>query len=84
VQAAGNLTDGAGREGLGLRYVREDQDQAAEQELIFDPESLELLGARTRSLQPISAWLGVPPGTVTRTAVVLEHAVTDEIELSPP
>jgi hypothetical protein len=79
VVARGTARDGAGREGIALRYVREDQDRDHENELILDPRSFELLGTRTRMLGNWAGRLGIPEGSVTENTVMLEHNVTNDI-----
>jgi hypothetical protein len=80
VRAVGSVWDGAGREGLALRYIREDQDRHHEQELILDGRSFELIGRRCRALDGLARRFGVPTGAVIENTVVLERAVTDHID----
>jgi len=80
VRAVGSVRDGAGREGLALRYIREDQDSDHEQELILDGRSFELIGKRCRALDELARRFGVPAGAVIENTVVLERAVTDQID----
>jgi hypothetical protein len=78
VQATGKVTDGAGRVGIELRSIREDQDR--DRLLILDPRSFELLGAQTVALDALASRLGVPTGAVTENTVILERAATDQIQ----
>jgi hypothetical protein len=80
VRAAGTATDGAGREGISLRYTREDQDCDHEQELILDGRSFELIGKRSRALGSLASRFGIPEGAVIENTVILGRAVTDHID----
>lgn len=86
VQFVGNTTDGAGRPGVGVAITRGNQTD----ELIFDPNTSQLLGETDTALTPIAAdpkmgTTAMPAGSVLQDTTYLVSGVVDSTQatLSP-
>ena len=75
IELVGRVTDRAGRAGVAIAYT----EIGIRRELIFDPETSELLAEREVLVDPRPAELDAPPGTVIGDAVYLRRAVTDDV-----
>lgn len=73
IQLIGTVTDRAGRTGTAVAL----SERGVRQELIFDPETSEMLAEREVLLDPKTAELNLPTGTVIADNTYLERAVTD-------
>jgi hypothetical protein len=79
IELLGRVEDAVGREGIGVAYTHEGQRK----ELIFDPETAALLGARDVLVGPPPAGLHVPAGTVIGYAAFLASGVVDSTSTVP-
>jgi hypothetical protein len=75
IELVGAVTDRAGRTGTAVART----EMGVRTELIFDPDSAELLAEREVLVDPAAAEIDAAPGTVIGDAVYLERAVTDEL-----
>jgi hypothetical protein len=77
-----DMVDAAGRHGIavGFTYAGNDLDAGTRQELIFDPQTFNYLGAREVA---VLTWLGQAPGTVLGYDAVLTVAVVDKVGQLP-
>lgn len=71
-------TDSLGRSGAAVTLT----STGIKRELIFDPDSSEILAERGTVVDHDRAQLNVPDGTVIRDTTYLEHAVTDRLPAS--
>ena len=78
IELVGPVTDGAGRAGTAVALT----EVGIRSELIFDPQSSELLAERDVLVDATKAEIEAPTGTVIGDAVYLRRAVTDD--LAPP
>jgi hypothetical protein len=76
VELVGNTTDASGRPGIAVAYV----SNGSRDELIFDPQTAELLGETSVAIDGNS---GVPAGSVLSSSVFLASGVVDSTHDTP-
>ena len=76
VTLVGTLTDRAGRSGTAVAFT----EAGTRRELIFDPETSELLAEREVLVDPTSAEIDATPGTVLGDVAYLERAVVNTLD----
>jgi hypothetical protein len=76
VELVGNVTDPAGRNGIGVARTSDDAGFLERNELIFDPDTSELLAERQVLLERVG-WADADPGTVIGYAVYLSSGVVE-------
>lgn len=74
IELVGEVEDRAGRTGTAVAFT-----EAGVRELIFDPETAELLAERQVLVDPATAEIDAPAGTVIGDTAYLERAVTDAL-----
>lgn len=74
VTLAGTVTDRAGRVGTAVAFT----EVGIRNELIFDPETSELLAERRVLVDPTKSDLDAPAGTVVGDVAYLDRAVVDD------
>lgn len=77
VTFVGKATDRAGRTGLAVARAT----GVSRRELVFDPDTSELLAERERLLAPAKAQIDLPAGTLTTDTSYLARAVTTTTEV---
>jgi hypothetical protein len=82
VELVGEVIDPAGRKGIAVARTSDDVGFLERSELIFDPETSELLAERQVLLERVK-WADAEPGTVIGYAVYLESAVVDSTSDRP-
>lgn len=80
IEFVGHVTDSAGRSGTAVAFT----EVGTRHELIFDPDTSELLAERDVLVDPQRAGIDAPAGTVTEDVVYLQRAVTDDLSAPPP
>jgi hypothetical protein len=75
IELVGDVTDRVGRRGVAVAFT----EIGVRNELIFDPDTSELLAERSVLLDPKAAEIPLPAGTVIGDSVYLERAVADEL-----
>lgn len=75
IELAGAVTDRVGRAGVAVAFT----EVGTRHELIFDPETSELLGSRDVLVDPTRSDIPAPVGTVIGDVAYLERAVVDEL-----
>jgi hypothetical protein len=82
VELVGEVTDPAGRKGVAVARTSDDAGFLERNELIFDPDTSELLAERQILLEPVD-WIDAEPGTVIGYAVYLNSGVVDATSERP-
>lgn len=82
VALLGEVTDPAGRRGIGVARASDDAGFLERNELIFDPDTSELLAERQILLERVD-WIDADPGTVIGYAVYLESGVVGSTSERP-
>lgn len=82
VELVGEVTDPAGRNGTAVARTSDDAGFLERNELVFDPDTSELLAERQVLLEPVD-WLDAEPGTVIGYAVYLNSGVVDSTSERP-
>jgi hypothetical protein len=80
VELVGEVTDPAGR--LGVAVAMNDEPDAVRQELVFDPETAELLAERQVLLRRVD-WVDAEPGTAIGWVAYLESGTVDSTSARP-
>jgi hypothetical protein len=76
VELVGNVTDPAGRNGIGVARTSDDAGFLERNEVIFDPDTSELLAESQVLLERVD-WADADPGTVIGYAVYLSSGVVE-------
>jgi hypothetical protein len=76
VELVGNVTDPAGRNGVAVARTSDDAGFLERNELVFDPDTSELLAERQALLERV-AWADAEPGTVIGYAVYLSSGAVE-------
>jgi len=76
VELVGEVTDPAGRRGVAVARTSDDAGFLERNELVFDPETSELLAERQVLLERVD-WIDAKPGTVIGYAVYLNSGLVD-------
>jgi hypothetical protein len=82
VELVGEVTDPAGRKGIAVARTSDDSGYSERDELVFDPETSEMLAERQVLLERVD-WLDAEPGTVIGYAVYLESGIVDSTSERP-
>jgi hypothetical protein len=82
VELVGDVTDPAGRNGIAVARTSDDAGFLERNELIFDPDTSELLAERQVLLERVE-WADAEPGTVIGYAVYLESGVVETTSERP-
>lgn len=82
VELVGEVTDPAGRRGKAVARTSDDAGFLKRNELIFDPQTSELLAEREILLERVD-WIDAEPGTVIGHAVYLSSGVVDSSSERP-
>jgi hypothetical protein len=82
VELVGEVTDPAGRRGVAVARTSDDAGFLERNELIFDPETSELLAERQVLLERVD-WIDADPGSVIGYAVYLDSGVVDSTSERP-
>jgi hypothetical protein len=80
VELVGEVKDPAGREGIAVAYT---EPQGIRHELIFDQQTSALLGERDVLVDPATAQLSAPSGTIIGYAAYLASGVVDSSDARP-
>lgn len=75
IELVGDVTDRAGRRGVAVAFT----EVGIRHELIFDPETSEMLAERQVLVRPEEAEIPLPAGIVIGDTAYLERAVVDEL-----
>lgn len=82
VELVGRVTDPAGRDGIAVARTSDDSGYLERNELIFDPDTSELLAERRVLLERVD-WVDAEPGTDIGYAVYIESGVVDSTSERP-
>lgn len=82
VELVGEVTDPAGRRGIAVARTSDDAGFLERIELIFDPDTSELLAEREVLLERVD-WIDAEPGTVIGYAVYLNSGIVDSTSERP-
>lgn len=82
VELVGEVTDPAGRKGTAIARTSDDSGYRARVELVFDPDTSELLAEREVLLERMD-WIDAEPGTVIGYAVYLESGIVESASARP-
>jgi hypothetical protein len=82
VELVGEVTDPAGRKGTAVARTSDDAGFLERNELVFDPETSELLAEREVLLERVD-WIDAEPGTVIGYAVYLNSGVVGSTSKRP-
>jgi len=82
VELVGEVTDPAGRRGTAVARTSDDAGFLERNELVFDPETSELLAERQVLLKRVE-WIDAEPGTVIGYAVYVKSGVVDSTSERP-
>jgi hypothetical protein len=82
VELVGEVTDPAGRPGIAVARTSDDAGFLERNELVFDPDTSELLAEREVLLERVD-WIDADPGTVIGYAVYLNSGVVDSTSERP-
>lgn len=82
VELIGDVEDPVGREGIAVGRESDDGGYLERIELIFDPDTSELLAERQLLLEEVD-WVDAEPGTVIGWAVYLDNGVTNSVDEKP-
>jgi hypothetical protein len=82
VELVGEVTDPAGRKGVAVARTSDDAGFLERNELVFDPDTSELLAERQILLERVD-WIDAEPGTVIGYAVYLESGIVESTSERP-
>jgi hypothetical protein len=82
VELVGEVTDPAGRRGTAVARTSDDAGFLERNELVFDPETSELLAERQVLLERVD-WIDAEPGTVIGYAVYVKSGIVDSTSERP-
>jgi hypothetical protein len=82
VELVGEVTDPAGRKGIAVARTSNDSGYLERVELVFDPDTSELLAERQVLLERVE-WADADPGTVIGYAVYLDSGIVDSTSERP-